>query len=295
MEIQEKDGTSPLKDTWERPVTSMRISVTQRCNLHCFYCHNEGELSSHEEMRVDQIEALARVASSLGIRKTKLTGGEPLMRHDIEEIVAALTPWMDDVSLTTNGTLLAEKAHNLAEAGLNRVNISIDSLNEQTYQKITGAALLPQVLEGLEEAMKNHLLPVKINVVVSRYNINEIQDFIPLLKKDMVLQLIEMINSPEYIGLEPIEQELAKKALKVEQRSMHKRRKYFLPQEVEIVRSMHNTQFCRNCTRIRVTSDGHLKPCLLRNDNLVPIPFTDDHAIKEAFRTAVKKREPYWR
>jgi cyclic pyranopterin phosphate synthase len=246
-------------------------------------------------MRVDQIEGIARIASSLDIRKTKLTGGEPLLRQDIEDIVAVLSPWMDEVSMTTNGTLLAQKASMLAEAGLGRVNISIDSLDEQTYQTITGAALLPQVLEGLEAAMNNNLLPVKINVVVSPYNVHEIPNFIAFLKEGMILQLIEMINSPQHVNLQPIEQELAARAIRIEERKMHKRKKYFLPQEVEIVQSMHNTKFCKNCTRIRITADGKLKPCLLRNDNLVPISFTDDDSIEEAFRQCVKNREPYWK
>lgn len=284
-----------MKDSWGRPVTSMRIAVTQRCNLRCFYCHSEGELPSRKEMTVNQIEALTRVASSLGIKKMKLTGGEPLLRDDIASIVSVISPWMEDVSMTTNGTFLSEKACDLARAGLKRVNISIDSLNEQTYQTITGAALLPQVLEGLQAAVENNLLPVKINMVVSHYNVHEIPDFIDFLKDGMILQLIEMINSPDYISLQPIEEDLAARALNIEQRSMHKRNKYFLPQEVEIVRSMHNTQFCKNCTRVRVTSDGKLKPCLLRNDNLVPVSFTDDTSIKEAFLSCVRNREPYWK
>lgn len=282
-------------DSWGRPVTSMRIAVTQRCNLSCFYCHNEGELHSGEEMTVDQIGALARVASSLGIKKTKITGGEPLLRPDLRDIIAALSPWMDEISMTTNGTSLKESARKLADAGLDRVNISIDSLDEETYQKITGVDMLPRVLEGLEAAMKNDLLPVKINVVLSPYNVKELPDFIAFLKDGMILQLIEMINSPGFVSLKPIERELSMKAMRIEERNLHKRKKYFLPREVEIVRSMHNTQFCQNCTRIRVTSDGKLKPCLLRNDNLVSIPFVGDAEIEEAFRKCVQNRVPYWR
>ena len=139
-----------LIDRFGRVIKHLRLSVTSRCNLNCIYCHREGE-SSKDEMDVEEIEKICRAFYELGVRKIKVTGGEPLIRNDIIEIVAGMPPF-DDISLVTNGTLLAKRAQELKEAGLNRINISLDTLKEDRYKLITGRKLLKRVIEGIYAA-----------------------------------------------------------------------------------------------------------------------------------------------
>ena len=125
-----------LVDPYGRKVSSLRMSLTNRCNLKCIYCHNEGEQGSGKEITVDEVARIVRVAAKFGVNKVKFSGGEPLMRTDLEDILRALPP-LKDVSLTTNGTMLASRAKGLKEAGLDRVNISLDSLSSDRFDMIT--------------------------------------------------------------------------------------------------------------------------------------------------------------
>ncbi len=304
-----------LIDRFGRPLTSFRISVTMDCNYRCFFCHREGQTGKGEEMTPEEIERIVRVASNLGMRKIKLTGGEPTVREDIVEIIRRIKPYATDLSMTTNGSRLKELAAPMSRAGLRRVNISLHSLNPEIYRRITGVGNLESVIEGIEEAVK-HFNPVKLNVTVMRgLNDSEIPAMIEFAAKTgAILQLIELEAPYEMTGtsffrryfypLKPLENELEKKAVEVRERTMHRRRKYKIPTEhgpaeVEIVRPMHNTVFCANCTRLRLTSDGKLKTCLLRRDDLVDIlgPLRNgatDWELVEIFKRAVLMREPYW-
>jgi len=301
-----------LQDGYGRPVHSLRISLTQSCNLDCFFCHKEGESNPAREMTIKEIEAIVEASSSLGIRKVKLTGGEPLIRNDIVEIVKSISPYVEEVSMTTNGTLLKEKAKNLKKAGLKRVNISLHSMRKDVFMKITGKDVINEVIEGIEATIKNHLTPVKLNMVVIRnMNSEEIPEMMEFSKRiGAILQLIEFQpiqkGAKEYsklhYDLHAIEEDLAKKSIKIYVRDLHRRRRFLLEGggEVEVVRPMHNSEFCRHCTRLRVTSDGRLKPCLMRDDNLVEaVSLIQKGASKEdlenAIREAVYRREPYWR
>ncbi len=305
-------------DRYGRPVKSIRVSVTDRCNLRCFYCHREGELYNHrDEMTPDEIERILKIARSLDIRKVKFTGGEPLMRDDIVEIIARAAPLMDkDVSLTTNGTMLKKYASSLKDAGLKRVNISLDTLSEEKYRKITGFNYLRDVIDGIYEA-KNYFHPVKLNFVLLRgVNDDEIESMIHFsAETGVILQIIELEVPVEkehldffrkyHLSPKFIEEHLEKIAEKIEYNELHHRRKYIFNfdrkrAEVEIVRPMHNSEFCKYCTRIRLTSDGKLKPCLFRNDNLVDIltPLrngADDDELLKLFKEAILRREPYWK
>ncbi len=136
-----------LTDTFGRKVTNLRVSVTQRCNLRCVYCHAEGERSPEAEISLPDIREILRVAASLGIRSVKFTGGEPLVREDILEIVRAVPEGLES-SMTTNGILLGRYARDLKEAGLSRINVSLDSLDPACYREITGHDRLPEVLAG---------------------------------------------------------------------------------------------------------------------------------------------------
>ncbi len=203
--------------------------------------------------------------------------------------------------MTTNGTLLADRAQALKDAGLARVNVSLDTLDPRRYEEITGSPMLGEALAGIEAALKAGLTPVKINrVVLSGINEDEVDTFIDFVRDNpnLVLQLIELMEfrDCEHHGdVQGIEHRIASMADRVETRRMHHRKKYFVRgAEVEVVRPLHNTEFCAYCNRLRLTSDGKLKPCLLRTDNLVDVRGLHGAALEEAFREAVKRRAPYF-
>jgi len=143
-------------DPYGRVITSLRVSITQKCNLNCIYCHEEGEEGNFKrEISLDTIVKTVRMATEFGVKKVKFSGGEPLMRNDFEEIIRAL-PDLKDISATTNGVLLSKRASSLAESGLDRVNISLPSLNKENYGKITGSPhALSKVLDGIDAAIDN--------------------------------------------------------------------------------------------------------------------------------------------
>jgi len=302
-----------LTDPCGRPVETIRISVTQRCNLGCFYCHREGETSQKaSEMTPEEIQKIVDLAASFCVTKVKLTGGEPLIRRDILDIVRKVrdTPRIKEVSMTTNGVLLGTYAKPLREAGLARVNVSLDTLKPERFVRITGLDSLEDVVLGIKEATKQGLHPVKVNMVLLKdLNEDETADMIEFTKENgLILQIIELESpledklSKEYhVDLGEVERILKNTADKVTVRRMHHRRKYHLRDggEVEIVKPMHNTEFCQYCNRIRVTSDGKLKPCLFRNDNLVDLVAlmrrgASKETLRELFIEAVRRREPYF-
>jgi len=293
--------TETLKDPYGRPVTNLRISLTSRCNLSCIYCHAEGEKNPDAEMSTEEIIAIMETAAKFGIRSIKFTGGEPLIRPDILDIVRAVPKGIES-SITTNGILLADMAADLKAAGLRRVNVSLDSLNPATYKKITGSDRLGEVLAGIDAALNVGLTPVKLNMVVlAGINDNEIDDFLAYVRnnRNLVLQLIELMhfNNCEYHGdLTGLEGGLAARSEQILTRRMHHRKKYCIDgAEVEVVRPLHNTEFCAYCNRLRVTSDGKLKPCLLRTDNHVAIRGKKGAELEALFKEAVARREPFFR
>jgi cyclic pyranopterin phosphate synthase len=305
-----------LKDNCGRPLLNLRISITQRCNNRCVYCHREGEVQranrSAEKITVEEIVHIAKVAISLGIARIKLTGGEPLMRKDLPEIVSGIfaIEGLRDLSLTTNGLLLGGgTAKRLRESGLRRVNISLPTLNPETYHKLTGGKL-EIALAGIQAAIEAGFCPVKLNMVIlQNVNVGDIPAMIEYAGRNgVILQLIELdpINvsgnyySAHHRNLDEQEQMLREKAVTIEKRPlMHNRLIYHLPNAtVEVVHPIENTDFCMHCTRMRVTSDGKLKPCLMRNDNLTDIltPIrqgANDEKLKELFKKANLLREPY--
>jgi cyclic pyranopterin phosphate synthase len=244
----------------------------------------------------------------------KLTGGEPTLRGDLLDIVRRIAsiPTIAEISMTTNGILLENLATALKRAGLNRVNVTIDSLRRKVYSRITGHDLLDSALRGIKAAVSAGLTPAKINfVVLKSLNDLEVEDLITFSSETgAILQLIELVSKDDdnefyrryHCDLGPIEDQLRKTAAEIIDRGMNKRQKYILPNgsEVEIVRPMHNTEFCLNCHRIRLTSDGELKPCLMREDNLVDIltpvrQGASDQVLAELIRETVKLREPFYR
>lgn len=300
-----------LVDPHGRQVNSLRISLTQRCNFNCFFCHQEGESGPNGEVTPEEIETVVSVAAELGINKIKLTGGEPLLRDDVVEIVRRISPYVDEVSMTTNGYMLKEKACDLRDAGLKRVNISFHSTDPEKFCKIIGRESVKAVREGIEEAIRCGLNPIKLNMVVMKgINDEEIESMIAFSRETGVtLQLIEYqalekgveeYDSYHY-DLKPIEEKLASRSQSIVEREMHRRKQYHLKGGgiVEVVRPMHNSEFCAYCTRLRMTSDGHLKPCLMREDNhLEAVSLLRNggrEELVEAFREAVAAREPFWK
>jgi cyclic pyranopterin phosphate synthase len=305
-----------LNDNCGRPLLNLRIAVTPRCNLRCDYCHKEGEVSScskgtAEEMTVDEIVRIAKIAISLGISRIKLTGGEPLMRKDICDIIKGIAaiPDLKDLSMTTNGAMLGFMAKKLRACGLKRLNISLPTLNAEAYTKLTDGKL-ENVLDGVKAAVAAGFCPVKLNMVILKgINVDAVQEMMDFARQTgTVLQLIELdpinVNDAYYAMyhkfLNEQEEMLKQKALTVETRHfMHNRRIYRLPDvTVEVVHPTENGEFCAHCTRLRVTSDGKLKPCLMRNDNLVDILTPMRHGasndeLKELFIRANRIREPY--
>ncbi|HOT06437.1 MAG: molybdenum cofactor biosynthesis protein A [Methanosaeta sp. PtaB.Bin039] len=289
-------------DPYGRKLTGLRMAVTPRCNLRCIYCHHEGERGDAGEMDIKRATGIVRAAASLGLRTLKITGGEPLLRSDLNQIISsARSAAPFDISVTTNGILLAEKAEGLAQSGLDRVNVSLDSLCQERYRRITGAGEgdLDRVLAGIDAALLAELHPVKLNMVVLHENQAEIDEMIDLARrKGAVLQLIELMDIGRLgLGgdLAQVEADLARRADRTVTRELHRRRKYFLDgAEVEVVRPMDNTEFCAHCSRLRVTSDGRLKPCLLRSDNLVDVGCSDPEEIRQAILRANARRAPFF-
>lgn len=309
MPLVEKDE-NVLIDSYGRKVTGLRISITNRCNLSCIYCHHEGaECSSCEttghEMEPELICGIIREAAKLGVHKVKFSGGEPLYRKDFEDILSCLPP-LNEVSATTNGILLEKRAKTLKAAGLDRINVSLDTLVPEKYEAITGsqAGSLEKVIKGIDSAVEAGLIPVKLNMVLLKgINDNEIDsmmEFIRPYKGEVILQLIELMNidpklSKYMIDSKAIEKSLSERASEVRVRHLHHRKKYIINGvEVEFVRPIDNSEFCAYCSRLRVTADGKFKPCLLVNDNLVDVhEVRSPEEIEKLLKLTVSRRKPY--
>lgn len=302
-----------IYDNYGRPLTSMRISITQRCNLDCIYCHREGVTErSGVEMAPEEIERIVGLCAGFGVRKVKITGGEPLLRSDVVQVVESIAgvDGVRDVSMTTNAMLLKERAEELRKAGLDRINISLDTLKPEVFSRITRGGELSRVVRGIEEAVNVGLRPVKLNMVVMKgINDGEVGEMLKTYSREgVVIQLIELVDSNRaffqkyYYDLDDVEEELQGKAREmVVRKLMHGRRKYTLNgAQVEVIKPMHNTEFCAHCTRIRVTADGKFKPCLMRKDNLVDFlgemrSGASDERLKELFKKAISMREPFFK
>ncbi len=303
-----------LRDNYGRPLLNLRIAVTKRCNLRCEYCHMEGEaqcISSAKEMTTDEIVRIVRIAVGLGISKVKLTGGEPLVREDIVQIVRGIASLsgLTDLSMTTNGTKLASLAEKLHVNGLKRVNVTLPTLDNTVYTRLTGGRI-ESVLEGVKAAAEAGFCPVKLNMLILKgENDSAVPEMIRFAAETgAVLQLIELepLNvtdgyySKYHEPLDEYEKMLEQKAVRMEtRRFMQNRHVYCLPDvRIETIRPTENAEFCGHCTRLRVTSNGKLKPCLMTNDSLIDIltPMREgasDEKLSELFKAANLKRRPY--
>jgi len=273
-----------LLDSHDRLITYLRVSVTDRCNLRCVYCMPaEGiPLRRHEDiLHYEEIERAVRVAVGMGIRFVRLTGGEPLARKGLADLVAMLrgVPGLQELSMTTNGTLLAGHARTLAEAGLDRVNISLDSLRPERFARITRLGELEDVLIGIQAAEEAGLVPLKLNTVVMRgVNDDEVIELARLtLQHPWHVRFIEPMPLGSHILWEGdryvpasevrqrIEAVLGPLAATQGPRGNGPARTYRLQGSLGTVGLITpwSQHFCPSCNRLRLTSDGRLRPCLL--------------------------------
>ncbi len=263
-------------------VDYLRISVTDRCNLRCLYCdpyQRRRFISRDDVLRFEEIHRIARLFAQCGVTSIRLTGGEPLMRKDLPVLVRKLgtTPGIKELSLTTNGVLLEPVAHELKAAGLRRVNISVDSLNRDIYREITGFDVLEEVRRGIHAAIEIGLTPVKINaVILNRINDSQIAALAQLsLDLPVMVRFIEYCpaNSPASGGLDYVPNSKVRDI--IERRfgalcnclaAEGNGPAYYLkiPGSAGAVGfiSGRTTVFCQSCNRLRLTSDGKVKPCL---------------------------------
>ncbi|MFC7238120.1 GTP 3',8-cyclase MoaA [Saliphagus sp. GCM10025317] len=303
-----------LTDDFGREVSGVRISLTDRCNFDCIYCHNEGlgdtrgPMDPQEnEMGTDDVVRFLEVAAEFDVEAVKFTGGEPMLRDDLEEIIER-TPDSMAVSLTTNGTFLPDRGEALVDAGLERVNVSQDALDPEAFAAVTKSGAYDRVIEGVEAALEAGLDPVKLNMVVFEHTAGYVPQMVEHVAENdgLQLQLIEympeLTGKPEWhVEIERVHDWLAEQAEAIEHREMHDRKRYWIGQEdgdgrgmVEIVDPVENPTFCANCHRVRVTHEGYLKGCLNRNDDLRPMGEMTRPEIREAFREVVANRVPYY-
>ncbi len=303
-----------LIDGFGRILKNLRISITPECSYHCIYCHREGWsiYRNKELLNVDEIRSIAEIAMELGIDEFKITGGEPLERSDVIEIISSISSLRPrDISITTNGYLLHILAERLVKAGLKRVNISIPSLSRERYRYITGVDSLEIVLEGVRKAIDVGLTPLTINVVILKnINDNEYLEFIRFASRfneRIRIRFIELepITIPKeifdkyYISLEAIEKYVRSIAMRKYMRDLHARPVYILDNgiEIEFVRWFANKLFCKNCNRIRLSANGILKPCILAKNGIDLKPFLrptlNRDGLKDAFLRINSLRHPY--
>ncbi|APW98326.1 cyclic pyranopterin phosphate synthase [Halobiforma lacisalsi AJ5] len=304
-----------LTDEFGREVTGVRVSLTDRCNFDCVYCHNEGLGDTRgpmdpqdDEMDTDDVVRFLEVAAEFDVDAVKFTGGEPMLRQDLEEIIAR-TPDQMEVSLTTNGTFLPGRAEDLVDADLERVNVSQDALDPEDFAAVTQSGAYEKVLEGVEAALEAGLDPVKLNMVVFEHTAGYVPEMVDHVAENegLQLQLIEympeLTGRPEWnIDIQRVHDWLADRADEIEHREMHDRRRYWVSGEdgdtgkgmVEIVDPVENPNFCANCHRVRVTHEGYLKGCLNRNDDLRSMGEMSKPEIRDTFRKTVENRVPYY-
>jgi len=302
-----------LIDPYGREISYLRLSVTERCNLSCIYCRSHplecDKKPGKELLTVENCLNIGQAAVESGITRIRLTGGEPLMRPDILKIISGLSaiPGLKDLSLTTNGIFLDRLAFDLAAAGLHRVNISLDSLDEANFQQITKGGKLRSTLNGIEKSLQAGLVPVKINVVLLKgINDHEVERFIAMtIDQELDVRFIEYMPMQGqkkwenlFLPLEKVTEAAQKFAPLVAVKGDHNRgggpAQYFRLEgaigKIGLITPL-SCHFCDRCNRLRVTSDGKIKPCLFSAEEIDLHPFLDSkEKIKEQFRAALKIR-----
>ncbi|NLJ79285.1 MAG: GTP 3',8-cyclase MoaA [Tissierellia bacterium] len=274
-----------MLDSYGRKINYLRISVTDLCNLRCKYCMPEDGISKlcHQDiLTVEEIVKIADIFVSLGVYKVRLTGGEPLVRNGIIDLAKGIggLEGIEDFTITTNAVLLERYAKDLREAGLNRVNISLDTLNADKFADITRGGRLSDVFKGIEAAKREGLIPIKINVVlVGGFNDDEIEDFIRLTEEEWIdVRFIELMPMGEAIGFNS-EYFISNQSIlervpaltKVKSEDISSPATYYrMPNgkgRVGLINPI-SCKFCENCNRIRMTAQGKLKLCLHSDEEI---------------------------
>lgn len=305
---------APNVDPYNRKITYLRVSVIDRCNLRCIYCQpvkNLKLLDHADILSYEEILKVIRVAAEVGIRKVRLTGGEPLLRRNLLHLVESVcrTPGIEDVSITTNAVLLEEMARPLFEAGIRRINVSLDTLNPLKYAKMTGRECFDAVMRGLQTAEAVGFSPIKVNVVAIRgLNDDEIARFADFsVQKPYHIRFIEYMPigrdsdwAPEkYISSDEIKSKLeALGPLLQVQRSFHdgpaeRYRFESAKGEIGFITPLSH-HFCPSCNRLRLTADGRLRPCLFADEEVdIKSPLRsgcNQEDLKRVFQEAIARK-----
>jgi cyclic pyranopterin phosphate synthase len=270
------------KDNYLRSIDYLRVSITDKCNFRCVYCMPEEGIqlkNHHEILRLEEFLRIIKAAAGLGVKKIRLTGGEPLVRKGVVDFISKIKeiPGIEDIALTTNGALLADMAEALKKAGLNRINISLDTLVEEKFTQITRLGSLTTVMKGIEKAMAVGFEPVKLNVVIiAGFNFNEVLDFVALTKdKPLHVRFIELmpigetgewdkkkyISAGEILGIVKQEYQVV---YSTGIKGAGPAKYMSIPGHlgsIGFITAMSN-HFCNQCNRMRLTSEGKLRPCL---------------------------------
>lgn len=290
----------PLIDKFGRQITDLRISVTDRCNFRCVYCRSarpEHHMPSDDLLSWDEHERLVKILVAMGIRKVRVTGGEPLVRPGVEDFIARLKALgVSDLSMTTNGHLLAERCDRLVAAGMDRINISLDSLDREKFERVTRTKAFDQVIAGIDAAQASRLRPVKVNAVLVRgLNDDEVEAFAAFARdRDLIMRFIEFMpldadrawtRDMVVTGAE-VHRRISERwplVPVVHERSETARKYRFADGRGEIgLISPVSQPFCGFCSRIRLTADGKLRTCLFSKE---------DHDLKSLLRGGATDRE----
>ena len=293
-----------LRDSYGRAIRDLRVSLTDRCNFRCFYClpHGEPPIAPKDQMlSYEEIEYVCDIFVSLGIEKIRLTGGEPMLRRDIETIIrklGKLKPALHDLALTTNGYFLPERAQGLKDAGLDRVTISLDSLKRDVFKRMTGVDVLDKVLAGIAAAKDAGLEPIKINAVIVRgHNEDEVADFAAFAREhDVKMRFIEFMpldsghewSRADVVSGKEIRERIDERfpLVRVEgARGSDTSSRYRFadgaPGEIGIIAPV-TEPFCGACSRIRLTADGQIRTCLFS---------TVEHSLRDVVRSGASREE----
>jgi cyclic pyranopterin phosphate synthase len=303
--VKEAPNNIVLRDSYGRAIRDLRVSLTDRCNFRCFYClpHGEPPIAPKEQMlSYEEIEYICEIFVSLGIEKLRLTGGEPMLRRDIETIIEKLSKFKQngliDLALTTNGYFLPERARGLKAAGLDRVTISLDSLKGDVFKRMTGVDVLDKVLAGIVAAKAAGLEPIKINAVIVRgHNETEVADFAAFAREhDVKMRFIEFMpldsghewsRADVFSGREikeGINERFPLIKVNVARGSETSARYRFAdgaPGEIGIIAPV-TEPFCGACSRIRLTADGQIRTCLFS---------TVEHSLRDVVRSGASRAE----
>ena len=278
----------PMADSFNRPITYLRVSVTDKCNLRCVYCMPESGLpwlERNELLSYEEIVAIVRAAASAGVRAVRLTGGEPLVRRNLERLIEgiAAVPGIEDIALSTNAVLLEEQLPALVAAGLRRVNISLDTLREDRFEQIARRPGLASVLRGIDAAIAGGLMPVKLNCVIMRgVNDDEIEAFAELTRERAIyVRFIEVMPVRENLDLQAGTYlssddilERVRRIGSLEPASGppgNGPARYFAfanaPGAIGVISPLSH-DYCERCNRVRLSADGRLRLCLFGDQHV---------------------------